>query len=69
MRVIILSPLACPDLPYYSTLSNRRHNFREKLWIIKLCLMGYKNFIEIFLILRRIQQEIIINVPVIVVRC
>ena len=30
MRHILLPSVSCPDIPYFSTLSRKRHDFREK---------------------------------------
>jgi hypothetical protein len=73
---IILSPLTCLALPYFSTLSHKQHNFREKVIEYKMCVLtSLQISSETFLILRRIELHTIIivhtsscNVPVILVR-
>jgi fucose 4-O-acetylase-like acetyltransferase len=74
LRRIMLSSVACLAVPYFSTLCHKRLDFWKKsYWTYNACLDFLYNF-ETFLILRRIQRGIMINVhrssckvPVIVV--
>ena len=63
IRRIILSSVVCFPVPYFSTLSHKRHDFRKKLLNIK-CVFWFslKLLSEMFLIIRRIQGDIIIYV-------
>jgi len=59
---IILSSVACPAPQYFSTLSHKRHDFRKKLIVHKMCFnFLYHLFSETFLILRRTEGDTITN--------
>jgi len=63
MRRIILSSVACPALHYVSTLSHKRHDFRDVIEHKKsVCWFSLQLFFQSLLILRKIQRDIIINV-------
>jgi hypothetical protein len=54
---------ACPVLTYFSTLSHKRHDFRENVTEQERCVLIFSiTLFEIFLSLRRIQRDAIINV-------
>jgi hypothetical protein len=64
---IILSSVARWALPYSSTISHKRNNFwgwRKEKEVIEheMCVLISNTVFETFFILRRIQQDIIINV-------
>jgi len=43
MHHIILSPVACPALPYFSTLSHKWHDFQEKVIEHEMYIMIFSN--------------------------
>ena len=55
----ILSSVDCPALHYFSTLSQKLHDFRKKKVIEqKMCVLIFStNFSETFLILRRTERD------------
>jgi hypothetical protein len=59
----ILSSVACPALEYFSSLSHKRYDFLKKL-LNKKCKFWFSLQLlsQTFLILRRIQRDIIVNV-------
>jgi len=64
MRRIILSPMACSPVQYFSIVPRKRHDFRNKGFEHKMCFDFLYSFFfsETFLILRRIQRDTTINV-------
>jgi hypothetical protein len=55
-----LPPAVCVALSYFSTLFHKRHNFREDVTEHKMCVLTLSTVLsETFLILTRIQQDII----------
>ena len=61
MYHITLLSVGCPTLPYSSTFSLKRHDFRKKIIEHKMFFDFFPKFSEIFLILRIIQQDIVMN--------
>jgi hypothetical protein len=61
--ISILSSVACPAVTYFSSLSHKRHDFREKVIEHEICDDFFLTlFSEIFLILRRAERDAIKNV-------
>jgi hypothetical protein len=60
---IVLSCMACPAMPYFSTLSHKRHDLLKKITEHKMCVLVFSmTFSVTFHTLRRIQRDITINV-------
>ena len=61
---IILPSVACLTVPYFTTLSYTRQDFREGKMVNKKCVFLFHLQLssEIFLILRRTERDAVINV-------
>jgi hypothetical protein len=63
MRSVLLSSAASLAPPDFSTLSHKRHDFRDKVIWHKMCVLSFSADLSgTFFILRRIQRDIIINI-------
>jgi hypothetical protein len=62
MRHIILS-VSCPSVSYFSTLSHKQQDVKEKIEHKMYVLISSSTLAEIFFILRRIQPGTTMNVP------
>ena len=76
MRLIILSFMACLYLPYFYTLSHKRHDLLKKVITGEVHALFFStSLFETFFIIRKTERDVIINIywssceaPVIIVR-
>jgi len=61
MRRIILPSVACMALQYFSTLFKKYMIFGKKVFEHEMCFFPLQHQSETFLILRRIQRDVITN--------
>jgi hypothetical protein len=62
LRLIVLSSVVCPTVPYFSTLSRKRQHFRKKCyWTKNMCIDFLYNVQNCFSFFRRIQWDVNIN--------
>jgi hypothetical protein len=64
MQCAILSPVACPAIQYFSTVSKKHHDFRKKKLLNTKFVSGFSQRLlsETFLILTRIERDMMKNV-------
>jgi hypothetical protein len=63
IRHILLSPVACQAMPYFSTLSHKQHNFRKKNYLTEN--MGFDflyNVCRTIFLLGRTERDVTVNV-------
>ena len=62
MLLIVLSFMASPAVPYFSTSSQKLHDFRKEVIKYELCVLVSSTALsEKFLILSVIQRDVVIN--------
>ena len=60
---VCVSPVASLAPPYFSTPPQKRQDFRKKVIKHKMCVLIFSTILsQTFVILRRIQRDIIINI-------
>jgi hypothetical protein len=62
IRHILLAPVVCLAVPYFSTIFHKWHSFRENVTQLKMCVLIFSTTLsEIFLIIRRTERNMILN--------
>jgi hypothetical protein len=62
MRRIFLSYVVCRAIQYFSTLFHKRGDLKKIVFETNICVMIFCIMFETFIILRRTQRDITINV-------
>jgi hypothetical protein len=64
MRRVILSTLACPGVPYFSTLSHKWHNFRKEVFFYIKCVLIFSTKFFWNVSIRKIRRDVCQNICV-----